>query len=100
MEQSVIHIEKKNEIGSLPHNTNKNNTRLIENLNVKGKTKELSNFLKYLFIYLFIFGLHRVLLVARGIFCCGAWAQLPRSMWDLSSPTRDPLRPLHCKTDS
>ena len=36
MEQSVFHTEK-NEIGSLPHNTNKNNTRWIENLNVKDK---------------------------------------------------------------
>ena len=29
---------------------------------------------------------------ARGLCSCGTQAQLPRSMWDLSSPTRDRIR--------
>ena len=29
------------------------------------------------------------LVVAHGLYNCGAWIWLPCSMWDLSSPTRD-----------
>ena len=34
-------------------------------------------------ICLFIFGLHWVLVLACGIFCCSVWAQLPHGIWDL-----------------
>ena len=32
------------------------------------------------------------LVEARELSSCGTWAQLPRGMWDLSSPTRDGTR--------
>ena len=48
----------------------------------------------YLFVYLC--RLHRTLVAAfraseasRGLSSCWVWAQLPCSMWDLSSQTRD-----------
>ena len=51
------------------------------------RTQALYFFWKYLFVY---FWRRRVLVAACGIFRCGWWSRVPRSTWDLSSPTRDP----------
>ena len=41
------------------------------------------------------------LVEVRELNSCGKWAQLPCSMWDLSSLTKDRTPcPLHCKADS
>ena len=57
--------------------------------------------ISFKFFFFFFFWLLRVLVAACGIFRCGAWAKLPRGMWDLSSPTRAVTRvPLHWKADS
>ena len=52
-------------------------------------------YINILFHFLFHYSLsHNIecsssLAVACGLSGCGVWAQLPRRMWDLSSPTRD-----------
>ena len=49
-----------------------------------GDSVTLSKSMLYLFIWP-----HQVFIVACTILLCGVWAWLPRSMWDLSFPTRD-----------
>lgn len=54
-----------------------------------------------IFVFIYLFGLHQVLVVTHGIFVtvrglwahglssCDVWAWLPPGMWDFTSPARD-----------
>jgi len=55
---------------------------LAKDLSIPLIFNSFSIYLFIIFIYLIIF-----ILVALGL--CGAWAYLPQSVWDLSSPARD-----------